>query len=100
MRTWYLACGLSFGLAICPPLAGAHEFYELDCCSDKDCAPYPTEHVTVEPGGYRLHTGELIGYHDPRIRQSPDGHFHLCAISLSPGENPLVRCFYIPPIGS
>lgn len=100
MTKWHLAYGLWFGLAICPPFAAAHEFYATDCCSDKDCAPYPAESVTIEPGGYRLHTGELIGYRDPRIRQSPDGRFHLCAISLSPGEKPLVRCLYVPPTGS
>lgn len=94
-----ISCLMAAGM-LAAPIAWAHDFYALDCCSDKDCGPYPAEHVAIEPGGYRLHTGELIRFHDGRIRPSPDGRYHLCAITYSPGENQIVRCLYVPPIGS
>lgn len=66
-------------LAICPG-ATAHEWYPLECCSDRDCwiageggaEPEPR----AGPSGYVLHDGTLIPYHE--ARPSPDGRYHVC----------------------
>lgn len=58
----------------------AHEWYPLECCSDRDCwiaglggaEPEPR----ASPAGWVLSDGTLIPYHE--ARPSPDGQFHVC----------------------
>lgn len=58
----------------------AHEWYPLECCSDRDCwvagiggaEPEPR----ASPSGWVLADGTLIPYHE--ARPSPDGRFHVC----------------------
>lgn len=86
--------------------ANAHEAmggwkYPLECCSNQDCAEYPSENVKEMLGGFKLKEGEFI----PRdqARQSPDGHYHICRNPnsgyslIQPYEKP--PCFWYPPQG-
>ena len=74
--------------------AHSHSFYPVECCSDRDCAPYPSSLVTETPAGYALETGEFI--ERKRVRFSPDGGFHLCRHEATR----LILCFFVPNNGS
>ncbi|MCA0425642.1 MAG: hypothetical protein LCH61_20430 [Proteobacteria bacterium] len=60
--------------------ARAHEWYPIECCSDRDCwiagdgGAEPEPRAT--PSGWVLHDGTLVPYHE--ARPSPDGRFHVC----------------------
>lgn len=74
--------------------AHGHSFYPAECCSDRDCAPYPSNLVKEMPAGYALATGEFI--ERKRVRFSPDGAFHLCRHEATQ----LILCFFVPNNGS
>lgn len=57
--------------------AGAHGFYEVACCSDRDCAPVDDGRVTQIDGGYIV-DGEFVPQRDPRVRRPINEQFHLC----------------------
>lgn len=69
----------------------AHEFYDLSCCSERDCHSVPETAVTEAPDGYHYKTF-VIPYTDARIKESPDGHFHIC----ENGVGNHIRCIYVP----
>jgi hypothetical protein len=71
-------------------------FYPYQCCSDRDCQPVHGTAIKEGPEGYVVEkTGEVIGYHDPRLKISPDGDFHLC---LPPGSmRARAICLFVPP---
>ena len=128
-----LLVGLSFAAAalfgiIVATQARAHEAtntagqplgwtYPWACCSGQDCAPVPAPSVQETPNGYRvtLRKGDHpfvadkplvydIPYNDKRIKDSPDGSFHIClrSPSTAPTEHykPLdLLCFYRGPAG-
>ena len=68
----------------------SHSWYPAECCSDRDCAPYPSEQVTESAAGFTLAGGEFI----PRstARFSPDGDYHVCR---NPHTQALI-CFFVP----
>lgn len=69
--------------------------YPYQCCSDRDCQPVHGE-ISEGPDGYVVKdTGEIIGYQDPRLRYSPDGEFHLCAVPGKSKSNAI--CLFVPP---
>jgi len=69
--------------------------YPYQCCSDRDCQPVHGE-ITEGPDGYVVKdTGEIIGYQDRRLRNSPDGEFHLCAVPGKSKSNAI--CLFVPP---
>lgn len=74
--------------------AFGHSFYPPECCSDRDCAPYPRVLVKESPEGYTLATGEFI--ERKRARFSPDGDFHLCRLEVTQK----ILCFFVPNNGS
>lgn len=106
--------------------AAAHSWYDLDCCSAKDCAPIPAAAVTVEPEGYRvtLRPGDhfmvtapltaFFAHGNPNLRPSQDGDWHACVIpgfappagipeGYTPGwvkTDPYIRCLYVPGAGA
>lgn len=68
--------------------------YPPDCCGGKDCAQ--TEDVEITGAGYHIKgTHLLVGFHDPRIRPSPDSHFHACM----PPSKSTVYCLFVPTMG-
>ncbi|MDO9415848.1 hypothetical protein [Pararhizobium sp.] len=76
----------------------AHSFYDMLCCSDKDCTPIADDEVKITKNGWFIRrTGETIPYYpNSRLRHSPDGRFHRCTISgdFSPTGHTL--CLYVP----
>jgi hypothetical protein len=97
-------CGLIF-LAVA--LAQAHEAtdvngqplgwrYSYSCCSDRDCKPVAVGEVRETPDGYLLlKTGEVVGYQDTRVKESPDGTFHVCQVA-GDFEAGRILCIYAP----
>lgn len=70
-------------------------FYPTNCCSNKDCREISS--VTEKPDGYHVPNGEIIGYLDKKIKDSPDGMYHWCtALGLDTGET---ICLFVPPRG-
>lgn len=87
--------------------ANAHEAmsgwaYPLECCSDKDCAEYPAENVTIVGDGFQLKEGDYIPRAKARI--SPDGHYHICRYNTENSTGAMITsrdvpCFWYPPQG-
>lgn len=78
--------------------AEGHDFYTIECCSDKDCGPVADTAVQATPAGWRIvETNEVIEYGSKKIKESPDGRFHWC--SRNPEFPPQLRtiCLYVPP---
>lgn len=103
MRAYLLAAsvGALFTVALTNPSA-AHQApsgwaYPNECCSNRDCHMIDAEQIVEGPSGYVVTpSGETLGYTDPRVKQSPDGAYHWCAI---PGS-PRTICLFVPPQGS
>lgn len=95
MRRLALACLI---LACSIDAVSSHDFYAWECCSDQDCQPLPEGAVEERSDGYHiapfrgLRTETVIGFRDPRIKQSPDGRFHGCEYPINH-----VACLYVPP---
>ncbi|WP_244468046.1 hypothetical protein [Nitratireductor soli] len=84
-----------------PALAVAHEAksgwrYPYACCSDNDCREVKDAAISEIPEGYLVKvTGEVVGYGDKRVKDSPDGVFHWCSIA---GKNDSrTICLFVPP---
>jgi hypothetical protein len=73
-----------------------HDFYERECCSDRDCAPLELAEVPREvAGGFQLPDGRHIPY--ATLRPSPDGRWHLCEVkSPAPKGQRKLLCVYAP----
>lgn len=70
--------------------AAADWEYPYQCCSGDDCREVPATSVTEDRNGYRVPSGELLRFNDRRLRPSPDGLFHWCAIGAT------TRCLFVP----
>lgn len=69
--------------------------YPSQCCSDRDCKLVHGRAITEGPDGYVIEgTGEVLSYTDPRLRNSPDGEFHVCK---TPGSKSNAICLFVPP---
>ena len=89
---------LALALLLAPSSAGAHSWYERDCCDEQDCRPSPAGEVTVVPGGYEYRfegTGpvEFFPIGHPRVRNSLDNQFHACPQKYNPSHT---HCLYVP----
>jgi len=72
--------------------------YPLQCCSGMDCRQIEGIDVGEGANGYTiLKTGEVIPYHDLRLKVSPDGEYHWCS-KEGKDTTPTV-CLFIPPPG-
>lgn len=81
--------------------ATAHSFYDPLCCSGKDCKPIPVDEVKATPAGWQIGvTGEVIEYGSYRVKDSPDGAFHRCAMSANFTAQGHTLCLYVPPHGA
>lgn len=74
--------------------AHGHSWYPPECCSDRDCAPFPRNLVKETPEGYALATGEFVERRKAKF--SPDGDFHLCRSETTQ----IILCFFVPNNGS
>lgn len=71
--------------------------YGYECCSDRDCKPAAEGTVRETANGYLLTTtGETVPYGNRRVKNSPDGEFHVCqqAGNFDSGR---ILCIYAPP---
>ena len=95
---------LTAAIALCATSAGAHDAptgwsFDPACCSNRDCGEVPTDWISEERDGVHIKpTGEIIGYGDKRIRQSPDGMTYWCRPPGAP--NPKTICVYLGGKGS
>ncbi|MEJ6782971.1 hypothetical protein [Aminobacter sp. Piv2-1] len=70
--------------------------YPFACCSGYDCREVPKKEIGERPQGYVIErTGEVVGYGDPRIHDSPDGEFHWC--SVAGADDTRTICLFVPP---
>lgn len=70
--------------------------YPFSCCAGYDCREVPADWVTAGRDGYTIViTGEVLGYQDTRLRDSPDGTTHWC--SVAGANNSRTICLYLPP---
>lgn len=85
--------------------------YPISCCADYDCKEIPSERVQTLPQGYKitLWPGDhefvtqgiwfLIDYGDKRLKDSPDGYYHICITDAEPTRpwTSKVVCLFVPP---
>lgn len=70
--------------------------YPFSCCSGYDCREVPASKIGEKPEGYVIKgTGEVLGYSDTRLKESPDGEFHWC--SVAGAEDSRTICLFVPP---
>jgi hypothetical protein len=68
--------------------------FPYQCCSDRNCQPVHDPAITEGPDGYVVgESGEIIGYADPRLKDSPDGEFHLCRAPGKPRSRAICLSF-------
>lgn len=95
---------LLLGLVLSATAAVAHDAptgwkYPWACCSNMDCKQVPKEAIKERPEGYVIaNTGEVVGYLDKRVRQSPDGEYHWCAHQAGIDAGHTI-CLFVPPKG-
>ena len=88
--------------AIVSSPASAHEAptgwnYPLACCSNRDCKQTADETVKETASGYLLTTtGEVVTYGNRRIKNSPDGLFHVCQ-QAGDFDKGRILCLFVPP---
>ena len=73
--------------------------YPTSCCGGYDCKEVPDKAIGETNLGYRYNrTGEIMAYQgDARLRDSPDGEFHLCTVGgFVDGK---MLCLFVPPRG-
>jgi hypothetical protein len=70
--------------------------YPFSCCSGYDCREVPDKAISERPEGYVINnTGEVVTYHDARIKNSPDGEFHWCSVAGANDSKTI--CLFVPP---
>lgn len=83
--------------------ASAHEApagwkYPFACCSGIDCRPVAKATVSEQPDGFHIaQNGEVVTHNDTRLRESPDGEYHLCTVAGE--EHSRTICLFVPPRG-
>lgn len=83
-------------LTVCTGPARSHHWYEVVCCSDKDCAPIADDAVKATPQGWFLpSTGETLPYNASNVKRSQDERFHRCVAT-----DGSTRCIYVPGMGA
>lgn len=69
--------------------------YPFNCCAGFDCRQVSHNNISEKPEGYVINsTGEVITYHDTRIKQSPDGEYHWCSVAGK--EDGRTICLFVP----
>ena len=95
--TYIVLVAVLWGLASCK--AGAHEWYDGMCCSDKDCHPIASCSELTENADGSISWGNYT-FAKERIKPSQDSQCHVC-IYDSPGmfnttgSHQVPMCVYI-----
>lgn len=73
--------------------------YPFACCANFDCRQAAAGEISERPDGYHTPSGEVVPYGDKRVKDSPDGEFHICAhqAGLDAGKT---ICLFAPGRGS
>ena len=86
------------GLLMLPLGTLAHEWYPIECCGDRDCAP--ADSVERRDDGSYLVVSRGMSAVIPadyrNWRKSPDGRIHVCIRRLRSGAEYLVCAFRGP----
>lgn len=93
-------CTLAFAHQAKPTAAMPQGWqYPADCCSNQDCKEMPATTIVETTEGFKVPSGETIPHGDKRIRYSPDGVFHWCAIprGYRGDEGGGTQCLFVPP---
>lgn len=70
--------------------------YPTSCCSNRDCREVVPAFIKEGRLGYEIvPTGEIIGYSDKRLKDSPDQEFHWCSVSGLDDSKTI--CLFVPP---
>lgn len=70
--------------------------YPFSCCSGYDCRAVDQDAIDEKPQGYVIKaTGEVVGYSDARLKNSPDQDFHWC--SVAGADDSRTICLFVPP---
>lgn len=70
--------------------------YPAACCSGVDCREVKSSSIKELPQGYEImQTGELVKFHDTRLKSSPDGEYHWC--SAGGTDQGRTICLFVPP---
>ena len=115
-----LACAILASVIMVRP-ARSHQAptgwsYPLSCCSGMDCGEVRGSLIEELPAGYRITlspgdhqmilalTVYEVAYGDPRIKDAPDGVYHVCvgqqfASASGPPTGGRLICFFVPPKG-
>jgi hypothetical protein len=99
--------------------AGAHHWYDADCCSDRDCAPIAADRVSAVDGGYLVEleagdhpmvvrpTSRWFPFDHPKLRPSQDGDWHVCVMPFYSDSSRTAQigngepiCLYMPGAGT
>lgn len=71
--------------------------YQYACCSGIDCREVPASWISEQPDGYHVPSGEVVGYLDTRVKDSPDGQTHWC--SQGGSDTGRTICLFVPQRG-
>jgi len=108
-RDWHIWLGMIFSIILLIVLltttAGAHSWYDPDCCDERDCTPV----INIEHfPGYQMWYTKLF---DPirignkefngdffSVRASQDSKYHICATEWIDSGRLVtrIRCVYLP----
>lgn len=98
---WARLLGIPAAIMAISPPAVAHDApkgwsYPHACCSGYDCREVSPDAVGSVPEGYVItRTGEVVGYTDKRLRDSPDGEYHWCSVAGANDSRTI--CLFVPP---
>lgn len=70
--------------------------YPFSCCALYDCRAAKAGEVTERPDGYHTPSGDIVGYQDKRVKDSPDGDFHWCSHQSGADAGKTI-CLFVPP---
>jgi len=94
----HLAAFTVAALLLCRSGGAAHDWYPIECCSNRDCAPADTV-VRRDDGSYLVTSrgmSTVIPSDYAKWRMSPDGRIHVCIRRLRSGAEYLVCAFRGP----
>jgi hypothetical protein len=98
---WFVLIPLILAMISSPALAHqapAGWTYPAECCSSFDCYEVKDGVVEEVPGGYHVTTNnETIPQTSPKVKNSLDGHYHLCTAGGKPEGRTF--CILVPPRG-
>ena len=73
--------------------------YPWACCASLDCQQVKSSAIEEKAEGYIIQsTGEVVGYRDKRVKDSPDGEYHWCAHRAGNDAGHTI-CLFVPPKG-